>query len=141
MSSTNVHSEKKNNMYCAGAQMIPTDREVEIPPQTAKVGPTRYEVKLGDGIEIPAAESELHKNGQLIAKDGTEVAQFDKKAFDIIARRRALKDRDAVLEDSEHRELKDKDGNPILLSDATHDLSNLLVTSKKTATGRDEEEK
>lgn len=90
MSSTNVHSEiENNNMYCAGAQMIPTDREVEIPPQTAKLGPTRYEVKLGDGMEIPTVESELHKNGQLVAKDGTEVVKFDKTAFDIIARKYA----------------------------------------------------
>ena len=74
-------------MHCAGAQMIATDREVEIPPQTAKLGPTRYEVKLGEGMEIPIAESELRKDGQLITKDGAKVVKFDKKAFDIIARK------------------------------------------------------
>lgn len=85
MSSTNVHSENDNNMYCAGAQMIPTDRDVEIPPQTAKLGPTRYEVKVEEGIEIPVIESELQKDGKLVTKDGTVVIKFNKKAFDTIA--------------------------------------------------------
>lgn len=81
MSRTNVHSEKENNMYCAGAQMIPTDKEVEIPPETAKLGPTRWEVKFGEGMKIPATDSELHRDGTLVARDGTQVAQFDKNAF------------------------------------------------------------
>ena len=49
MSSTNVHSE---NLTCAGAQIIPTEKSVEIPPKTAKMGPTRMNVILSDYIEI-----------------------------------------------------------------------------------------
>lgn len=84
MSSTNVHSEQENNIFCAGAQIVPTEREVEIPPKSAKRGPSRLDVMLGEGMEISVGESELHKNGQLVAKDGAEVAKFDAKAFSII---------------------------------------------------------
>lgn len=85
MSSTNVHSEQKeNNIYCAGAQVIPTQREVEIPPKAAKKGPSSLDVILGENMEIQVEESELHKNGDLIAKDGTRIAKFDSKAFDRI---------------------------------------------------------
>ena len=85
MSSTNVHSEQNDNIYCAAAQIIPTGKEVEIPPKSAKKGPASLDVMIGEGMEILAGVSELHKNGQLVAKDGTPVAEFDKNAFDRIS--------------------------------------------------------
>lgn len=85
MSSTNVHSEQKNNICCVAAQIIPTEKEVEIPPKSAKRGPSRLDVMLGEEMEISVAESELHKDGKLVAKDGTQVAKLDAKAFNVIA--------------------------------------------------------
>ena len=74
MSSTNVHSE---NLTCAAAQMIPTEKSVEIPPKTAKMGPTRMSVILSDYIEIPVENSVLDKkSGNLVDKNGNLVAQF-----------------------------------------------------------------
>ena len=76
MSSTNVRSEETNNIYCAAAQIIPTERAVEIPPKAAQKGPTVLDVKLNEGIEIPLEESTLNKDGKLINKNGELVAQF-----------------------------------------------------------------
>lgn len=91
MSSTNVHSEKQTkieNIYCAGAQIIPTENELEIPPKNAKEGPsvsgTKLEINQGGGMEIAAVDSELNRDGKLIAKDGTIVVTFDPKAFSVI---------------------------------------------------------
>ena len=74
MSSTNVHSE---NLTCAGAQIIPTEKSVEIPPKTAKMGPTRMNVILSDYIEIPVEDSVLDKSGKLLDNNGNLVSQFD----------------------------------------------------------------
>lgn len=84
MSRTNVHSEKENNMYCAGAQIIATAKEVGIPPKKAKRGPKIGEVQLGEGIEIPAMDSKLHEDGTLVAINGVQVAKFNENAFAII---------------------------------------------------------
>lgn len=144
MSSTNVHSEKENNMYCAGAQMIATDREVEIPPQTAKLGPTRYEVKLGEGMEIPVGNSELHRDGKLVSKDGTTVAKFDKNAFARIQakqQREESRKKGEILEEKYGRKLVDKDENPIHPSASTHDLPDFATISKASTRKGEEAEK
>lgn len=96
MSSTNVHSDKQNNIYCAGAQIIPTEKEVEIPPKSAKKGPNTIDIILDQGIEIVAEYSELHKDGKLVAKDGTQVAKFDKLAFNEINRQREIRSKRKV---------------------------------------------
>ena len=88
MSSTNVHS---GNLTCAGAQIIPTEKNVEIPPKTAKLGPTRMSVISGDYIEIPVEESSLDKNGKLVDKKGNFVAQFDKKKVQNLEKQRAIR--------------------------------------------------
>lgn len=80
MSSTNVHSEKEeNNIYCAGAQIIPTERDVEIPPKSAQKGPTSQEIILVDGMEIKVEESTLNEKGQIIGKDGKIVGKLSKE--------------------------------------------------------------
>ena len=91
MSSTNVHSEKQNNKYCAVAQIVPTDKEVEIPPKTAKKGPSVLDVMLGEAMEIPVVSSELHKDGKLIDKDGAVVAKFSKDSFEVLATKNTSK--------------------------------------------------
>ena len=89
MSSTNVHSEnEENNIYCAGAQIIPTEREVEIPPKSAQKGPTSQEIMLGDGMEIKVEESILNEKGQLIGKDGKIVGKLSKEQIMIIEKNR-----------------------------------------------------
>ena len=89
MSSTNVHSEKQiGSIYCAGAQIIPTEKEVEIPPKSAKKGPSTIDITMGDTIEISVGESELNKNGQLVSKDGNVIAQFSKTAFNEVNKNR-----------------------------------------------------
>lgn len=90
MSSTNVHSE---NLTCAGAQIIPTEKNVEIPPKTAKLGPTRMSVISGDHIEIPVEESSLNKDGKLVNKDGNIIAEFSKKQVQDIERAKKLRDK------------------------------------------------
>lgn len=90
MSSTNVHSE---NLTCAGAQIIPTERNVEIPPKTAKLGPTRMSVISGDYIEIPVEKSSLNKDGKLVNKDGNIIAEFSKKQVQDIERAKKLRDK------------------------------------------------
>lgn len=88
MSSTNVHSEEKAyNLQLVGGQVIADAKQnkVVIPPKSAGRGPSRLEVKSGLGVEIPVIESELHKDGTLVAKDGTVEAKFDAKAYTKIA--------------------------------------------------------
>ena len=76
MSSTNVHSQKNSNKYCAAAQMIPTTPEkgLEIPPKKAKPGPTRYAVKSEElGLEISSVGSyEIQKDGTVIDSNNGE---------------------------------------------------------------------
>lgn len=82
MSSTNVHSEENFNIYCAGAQIIPTEKELEIPPKNAKRGPSSLSVELGEDVmEILAENSKMNERGELKLQDGTVVAKFDTKAF------------------------------------------------------------
>ena len=84
MSSTNVHSNS-GNTYCAGAQMIPTEREVEIPPKNAHKGPSSREVKLGEGMEILVENSILHEDGKLTTINGkTLITTFPPKAYSAI---------------------------------------------------------
>ena len=77
MNNTNVHSQ--NDIYCAVAGFIPTEREVEIPPKNAKKGPSTIEVITNQSADIPIFDSELNKNGQLLNKNGELVAKFSKK--------------------------------------------------------------
>lgn len=74
MSRTNVHSDNENNIICAGAQVIPTDREVEIPPKSAKMGPSTLDVKFGEEMEIVAGKSELREDGTLVNRSGEVLA-------------------------------------------------------------------
>lgn len=87
MSSTNVHSEQENNIQLVGGQSIPNLKvnEIEMPPKAVGKGPSTLDVMFGESMEILVGESELHKDGKLIAKDGTQIAQFDENAYKRIA--------------------------------------------------------
>ena len=83
MSSTNVHSK---DLYCAGAQITPTENELEIPPRNAKRGPKTFDIRNGEGIDIPVGNSELNKNGQL-KEQGTNaiITMFNPQAYKVLA--------------------------------------------------------
>lgn len=76
MSSTNVHSKKDCNKYCASAQIIPTTPEkgLEIPPKNSKPGPTRYAVKSEELVlEISSVGNyEVQQDGTVIDRTSGE---------------------------------------------------------------------
>ena len=80
MSSTNVHSEE-NNIQIVGGQVIPTEKEMEIPPKSAGKGPSTLDVMLGSIMEIAVSDSKLYEDGRLVATNGTTVVKFDDKAY------------------------------------------------------------
>ena len=77
MSSTNVHSEKQSNKYCAAAQIIPTSPEkgLDIPPKNAKPGPSRMDIMNEDLVlNISAVgDYEVKKDGTVIDLNSKEV--------------------------------------------------------------------
>lgn len=92
MSSTNVHSkQKKYNIECVGGQVIanPRENEMVIPPKASGRSPASLDVKLGIGMEIAVGDSELHRDGTWVAKDGAVIAKFNKAAYDRIAAKHA----------------------------------------------------
>ena len=91
MSSTNVHSEQ-NNIQIVGGQVIPTEKEMEIPPKSAGKGPSTLDVMQGDIMEIAVGDSELYEDGRLVATNGTTVAKFDDKAYKRIVAKHADKE-------------------------------------------------
>lgn len=91
MSSTNVHSEQ-NNIQIVGGQVIPTEKEMEIPPKSAGKGPSILDVRQGDTMEIAVGESKLREDGNLVAVDGTTIAKFDDKAYKRISAKYADKE-------------------------------------------------
>lgn len=83
MSSTNVHSksDKPVRAYCVCGQSIPKENgELEMPPKTAKRGPSTTEVIQGPEMEIAAFASELRQDGKLIS-EGKVVEDLGREAF------------------------------------------------------------
>lgn len=93
MSSTNVHSEQ-NNIQIVGGQVIPTEKEMEIPPKSAGKGPSTLDVMQGDIMEIAVGDSKLYEDGRLVATNGTTVAKFDDKAYKRIVAKHADRETD-----------------------------------------------
>ena len=85
MSSKNVHSQE--NIYCAVASFIPTEREVEIPPKNAKKGPAFIDVIENEGAEIPLFNSTLDREGKLRNAEGELIAKFSKVETDKIIKK------------------------------------------------------
>ena len=86
MSSTNVHS---NIHICAG-QAIPTEKGMDVPPQSAKEGPRKIEVMEGPSAIITVFDNLIikegkdvigraTKNGEVLSGNRTTV----KKALDV----------------------------------------------------------
>lgn len=85
MSSTNVHSSE--NKHVCGGQVIPKeDKTLEMPPQTAKRGPSKLEVIEGPNATLQAVENEVikedgkvvgraTKDGKVLSGDSTKVSK------------------------------------------------------------------
>ena len=89
MSSTNVHSE---NLTCAGAQIIPTEKSVEIPPKKAIWGPSVFDIlhaSVNEYLVITVDDSVLNiKSGELVDKNGNRVTQFKQEQVKKIQQQR-----------------------------------------------------
>lgn len=82
MSSTSVHSGKKSNTYLVGGIEVPKeDKRIEMPPESAKRGPTILSVKQGEKAEIPVQVGRLDEKGTLRTTTGEVVAKYDEKVF------------------------------------------------------------
>ena len=103
MSRTNVHSNQE--IYCAGAQMVPTERDVEIPPKSAKKGPSNLEVVLGEGMDIPGGDARVDENNHIIS-DGIYITMVNPRALlDIL---KAKETRQTVAPSKYGPNIKDK---------------------------------
>lgn len=91
MSSTNVHSVKTSNKYCASAQIIPTTAEkgLDIPPKNAKPGPTRAEINNEELVLAISAVGEY-----TVEKDGTVVDKSSKEILGKISVEKSREDKD-----------------------------------------------
>ena len=97
MSSTNVHSVKASNKYCASAQIIPTTPEkgLDIPPKNAKPGPTRTEI---DNAELVLAISAVGE--YTVEKDGTVVDKSSKEILGKISVEKSREDKDILSKEN-----------------------------------------
>lgn len=95
MSSTNVHSrngaQKHYHINC-GQTIANNKGEIEIPPKTAKKGPSTLEIEQGLAMDIPVETSELRKDGKLVSR-GSVVATFEPEAFSNLDKKRANKEK------------------------------------------------
>lgn len=88
MSSTNVHSNKKNKVIVCGQTIADEKGAIQIPPTTALEGPSILDVRQGIAMEITVGDSELHRDGTLTSiKDGAKIASYDKGVFETIERK------------------------------------------------------
>ncbi len=89
MSSTNVRSKKSN---CAVAQVIPTERGVEISPKKAIWGPSVFDIlhaSVNEYLVITVDDSVLNiKSGELVDKNGNRVTQFKQEQVKKIQQQR-----------------------------------------------------
>lgn len=91
MNSTNVPSNKtKNSPASFCAEVVPkNERELEIPPQNAKIGISRKEtieaIENGDYVIAEVGNGYVNENNQLVSKGSNEViANMQQGAFDRI---------------------------------------------------------
>ena len=104
MSSTSVHSKKRSNAYLVGGVEIPKeDERIEMPPESAKKGPTILEVIQGEKAEIPVQVGKLDEKGTLRTMSGETVAQYDEKVFE------DLKKREKEQKGNENKEDRESD--------------------------------
>ena len=80
MSSTNVHSEKRNNIQPVGGQNIPTENELEIPPKATGKGPSNFAVEYGEGMTINVEDSKINEKN-VLEGDGIYLTLVNPRAF------------------------------------------------------------
>lgn len=95
MSSTNVHSNKKNKAIVCGQTIADEKGAIQIPPTAAVEGPSILDVRQGIAMEITVGDGELHRDGTVTSlKDGAKVASYDKEVFE--AAERKIKEKNAA---------------------------------------------
>lgn len=90
MSSTNVHSKRENRYYHinCGQTIANNEGKIEIPPRTAKKGPSTLDIEQGLGMSIVVEAGELRKDGKLISQ-GKVQATFPPEAYKELANKQA----------------------------------------------------
>lgn len=102
MNSTNVH---QNDLQCVGGYITVelAREEIEMLPEESGKSPTRLSVKSElSGMEIPVSVSELHKDGKLVAEDGTVVANFSSRSY------KRIKENQAKRAEARTKKVEDK---------------------------------
>lgn len=90
MNQTNGDSKRQDNQYVCGGQIIPTEKELEVPPTAYKQGPTVINVKLEEVMTIKVEDSKLNENGELEC-NGKTYKIFSKEAFQKLKENRATR--------------------------------------------------
>lgn len=95
MSSTSVHSRKEIRNYHINCGQTIANKEgrIEVPPKTAKRGPSTLDIEPGLAINIPVETSVLREDGKLVA-GGRTVATFPPEAYRQLDKKKA-KNREA----------------------------------------------
>lgn len=94
MNSTNVPSKRDNPAVVVG-QTIPTDKELEMPPKTAKWGVSEKEVRRaeqeGEIVISQVGESKIREDGTLEMQDGKTISMVNPKAYQALMAARKQK--------------------------------------------------
>ena len=130
MNHTNGDSTEEKNYYCAVAQTILTEKEIQIP--SAKPGPTKMEVMLGEGMELPVYSSEV-KNNEVVSKDGTTVMPINIE--NLIEAKQTRTERSSKYPNTNYQ--KGKDGNLIVIHPVVQQAAENIKQTRKTSISRE----
>lgn len=96
MSSTNVHSSE-NKHVCGGQVIAKDDKTLEMPPKSAKRGPSKLEVVEGPNTTLTAVENVVVKDGKKVigraTKDGQVLSGDAAKVKQALGQKRSSGDR------------------------------------------------
>lgn len=95
MNSTNVPSKRDNPAVIIG-KTIPTDKELEMPPKTAKWGVSEKEVRSaeqeGEIVISQVGKSKIREDGTLEMQDGKTISMVNPKAYQVLMADRKKKE-------------------------------------------------
>ena len=91
MNNTNVYSDnqEKENIAPACSQVVPTEKNLEFPPNKDKYNTHNYGVSYDQAkegeIEFQTGNSRVNEDGTLELQNGTTIAMVNPKAYQVIA--------------------------------------------------------